>query len=147
MIINIHDQDMESSRLIRMMGPVFFIVALILCPILLSPETSVSAHSAITRSGSSRIAYRNPRIYNLEISFEMAPDPAKIDRDRDLKVWIPIPREWDSQRNVQIISVQPEPHVQYTDPEYGNKIFFWDFGKSPEKPSYRVEIFRLFAHT
>jgi transglutaminase-like putative cysteine protease len=70
----------------------------------------------------------------------MAPDPAKIDRDRDLKVWIPIPREWDSQKNVQIISVQPEPHGRYTDPEYGNKIYYWDFGKYPERPSYRVDI-------
>ena len=79
-------------------------------------------------------------MYNVEISFEINPDPSTIDREKDLKVWIPIPREWESQKNVQIISIQPEPHSQFTDPEYGNKIFFWDFGKYPEKPSYRVDI-------
>jgi|GEM_PF-1891229 len=140
MITNIHDQDIESSRVIRILCRVFFVVALNLFPILLSPETPVSVHSAITGSDSSQISYRNPRVYNLEISFEMTPDPAKIDRDRDLKVWIPIPREWDSQKNVQIISVQPEPHGRYTAPEYGNKIYYWDFGKYPERPSYRVDI-------
>jgi hypothetical protein len=140
MITNIYDQDIESSRVIRILCRAFYVVALNLFPILLSQETPVSVHSAITRSDSSQISYRNPRVYNLEISFEITPDPAKIDRDRDLKVWIPIPREWDSQKNVQIISIQPEPHAQYTDPEYGNKIFYWDFGKYPEKPSYRVNI-------
>jgi transglutaminase-like putative cysteine protease len=140
MITNMYDQDIESSRNVKMPCRVFIIVALTLLPVLLSPETSASSHYAVTRSGSSQISYRNPRVYNLEISFEMAPDPAKIDRDRDLKVWIPIPREWDSQKNVQIISVQPEPHGRYTDPEYGNKIYYWDFGKYPERPSYRVDI-------
>jgi len=92
----------------------------------------------------SGIIYRNPRVYNVDYSFEMFPDPNKIDRDKDLKLWIPIPREWDSQKAVKIISVQPEPHARYVDPEYGNPMLFWDFGQEPEQPSYKVDIkFRL----
>jgi len=92
----------------------------------------------------SGIVYRNPRVYNVNYSFEMFPDPNKIDRTKDLKLWIPIPREWDSQKAVKIISVQPEPHAKYEDPEYGNPMLFWDFGKDPEQSSYRVDIiFRL----
>jgi len=92
----------------------------------------------------SGIVYSNPRVYNVDYSFEMVPDPNNIDRAKDLKVWIPIPREWDSQKAVKIISVQPEPHARYVDPEYGNPMFFWDFGKEPEQPSYKVDIkFRL----
>ena len=86
------------------------------------------------------IVYRNPRVYNVDYSFEMSPDPNTIDRAKDLKVWIPIPREWDSQKAVKIISVQPEPHAKYIDPEYGNPMLFWDFGKEPEKPSYKANI-------
>jgi len=82
----------------------------------------------------------NPRVYNIEYSFEMFPEPNKIDRAKDLKLWIPIPREWDSQKAVKIISVQPEPHAKYIDPEYGNPILFWDFGQRPEKSSYKVDI-------
>ena len=92
----------------------------------------------------SGIVYSNPRVYNVDYCFEMTPDPNEIDRARDLKLWIPIPREWDSQKAVKIISVEPEPHARYVDPEYGNPMLFWDFGKEPEQPSYKVDIkFRL----
>ena len=96
---------------------------------------------AIDQAG---VIYRNPRVYNVNYSFELVPDPAKIDRSKDLKLWIPIPREWDSQKAVKIISVQPPPHAEYEDPEHGNRMLFWDFGNEPEKPSYKVDIkFRL----
>lgn len=97
-----------------------------------------------SKTSSSTITYRNPRVYNVDYSFELVPDPAKIDRTKDLKLWIPIPRDWDSQKGVKIISVQPPPHAEYEDPEHGNRMFFWDFSKEPEKPSYKVDItFRL----
>ena len=86
------------------------------------------------------IIYRNPRVYNVEYSFEMFPDPNKVDRTKDLKLWIPIPREWDSQKAVKIISVEPEPHGKYVDPEYGNHMLFWDFGQEVEMPSYKVNL-------
>ena len=92
----------------------------------------------------SGIVYRNPRVYNVNYSFEMVPDPNKINRAKDLKLWLHIPREWESQKAVKIISVQPEPHAKYEDPEYGNPMLFWDFGKEPEQSSYKVDIkFRL----
>ena len=104
--------------------------------ILLFLASCTSSHSGIT--------YRNPRVYNVDLSFEMVPDPNNIDREKDLKVWLPIPRELSSQKIVTISSVQPEPHARYVDPEYGNSIFFWDFGKGPEKPSYKLDMkFRL----
>jgi hypothetical protein len=90
------------------------------------------------------IVYSNPRVYNVDYSFEMTPDPNNIDRTKDLKLWLHIPREWDSQKAVKIISVQPEPHVKYDDPDYGNPMLFWDFGKEPEQSTYKVDIkFRL----
>jgi len=87
-----------------------------------------------------RAIYRNPQVYNVEYCFEMFPDPNKIDRSKDLKLWIPIPCEWDSQKAVRIISVEPKPHSRYIDPEYGNSMLFWEFGNEPEKPSYKVKI-------
>jgi len=92
----------------------------------------------------SGIVYRNPRVYNVDYSFEMVPDPNNIDRTKDLKLWLHIPQEWESQKAVKIISVQPEPHARYVDPEYGNPMLFWDFGKEPEQSTYKVDIkFRL----
>jgi len=79
-------------------------------------------------------------VYNVDYSFELAPDPNKIDRTKDLKLWVPIPREWDSQKEIRIISVEPKPHAEYTDPEHRNRMFFWDFGTVPELPCYKVHI-------
>jgi len=99
---------------------------------------------ALYSSAESAIIYSNPRVYNVDYSFEMSPDPNKIDRSKDLKVWIPIPREWDSQKAVRIISAEPEPHAKYIDPEYGNPMLFWDFGRMSEQVTYRANIkFRL----
>jgi len=88
----------------------------------------------------SGLIYRNPRVYNVDYSFELVPDPNKIDRAKDLKLWIPIPREWDSQKAVKILAIEPAPHATFEDPEHGNKILFWDFGKGPVKESYEVNI-------
>jgi transglutaminase-like putative cysteine protease len=86
------------------------------------------------------VIYRNPRVYNVEYSFELFPNPNKVDRSKDLKLWVPIPREWNSQKAVNIVSVEPEPHARYVDPEYGNPMLFWDFGKEYEKSSYKVHL-------
>ena len=45
--------------------------------------------AAIDQAG---IIYRNPQVMNVDYCFELVPDPAKIDRTKDLKLWIPIPR-------------------------------------------------------
>ncbi|MFB0555182.1 MAG: ankyrin repeat domain-containing protein [Phycisphaerae bacterium] len=114
-------------------GVIMSFTALIcLCAANVQAQTSSSVHKGII--------YRNPRVYNIEYSFELFPDPDKIDRSKDLKLWVPIPREWDSQKAVKIISVQPEPHARYVDPEFGNPMLFWDFGKEPERPSYKVKL-------
>lgn len=86
------------------------------------------------------IIHRNPRPYNVDYTFELCPDPNVVDRSKDLKLWIPVPREWASQKAVKIVSAEPKPHAEYTDPEHGNRMFFWDFGKTPEKPSYEVRL-------
>jgi hypothetical protein len=109
-----------------------------------SNDKSSVKNDQMNTPGSPGIVYSNPRVYNVDYCFEMFPDPNNINRAKDLKVWIPIPREWDSQKAVKIISVEPEPHARYVDPEYGNPMLFWDFGKEPEQPSYKAEIkFRL----
>jgi len=96
----------------------------------------MSAANAQTETRNSErkgVTYRNPRVYNVDYSFELRPRLNEIDRAKDLKLWIPIPREWESQKDVKIISVQPEPHAKYADPEFGNLMLYWDFGKEPEQ--------------
>ena len=98
------------------------------------------------------VDYGNPRVYNVDFTFELQPDPDSIDRATDLKLWLPVPREWDSQREVKILSVDPPPHGEYTDPEFGDPMFFWDFSREPEQSvysvtlRYRLEAFDFQAH-
>jgi hypothetical protein len=93
------------------------------------------------------VVYWNPRPYNVTCIFELEPDPAKMDRAQDLKLWLPLPREWDSQKSVQILSIDPPPDGTYEDPEFGNRMAFWDFGKGPEKTVYTASIkYRLEAY-
>jgi len=113
--------------------------------------TGLSCILNTTKDTQRGIIYRNPRVYNVEYTFELCPDGDSIDPSKDLKLWIPIPREWDCQKGVKIISVEPEPHGTYTDPEYGNHILFWDFGAVPVKDiymvkiRYRVEVFEIYT--
>ena len=110
----------------------------------LSQEIGFSDDSGTDKSQPSQIIYRNPRVYNVDYTFELCPDKDSIDRSKDLKLWIPVPREWDSQKAVKIVSVNPPPHAEYEDPEHGNRMLFWDFGQEPEMSSYKVDIkFRL----
>ena len=145
MIAIICDLMTKASRVQCVIKLVIFVTILIFHPSnSLSTENKLSGDSSLNKSPSSQVIYRNPRVYNVDYSFELVPDPAKIDRTKDLKLWIPVPREWDSQKAVKIISVQQQPHAEYEDPEHGNRMLFWDFGKEPEKPSYKVHIkFRL----
>lgn len=87
-----------------------------------------------------QIIYRNPRVYNVNYTFELHPDFDSINPKTDLKLWIPVPREWDVQKAVKIISVEPEPHGRFTDPEHGNQILFWDFNKFAQVDCYMVNI-------
>jgi|GEM_PF-2070693 len=93
------------------------------------------------------ILYLKPKVFNVTYSFEFSPDPNTIDRTKDLKVWLPLPRDWDSQKSVKILSMEPAPQATYEDPEFGNRMAFWDFGKEPEKAVYTASIkFRLEAY-
>ena len=95
-------------------------------------------------AGRAELTYRNPRPFDVTYTFELEPDPAKIDRAKDLKVWLPLPREWESQKAVKILSITPKPDATWEDPEFGNRMAFWDFGRGPEKPIYQTQVrFRL----
>jgi len=98
-------------------------------------------------SAAADVVYRNPRPFNVTYIFELEPDPASIDRAKDLKLWLPLPREWDSQKSVKIVSIDPPPDGTYEDPEFGNRMAFWDFGQGPEKAVYTAAVkFRLEAY-
>jgi hypothetical protein len=66
---------------------------LILCPLIsVSQKQNLSVDSNPDKSFSSGIVYRNPRVYNVDYTFELCSDKDSIDPSKDLKLWIPVPR-------------------------------------------------------
>ncbi len=141
MIAGLYDLATITSRFKYFIIPSIFFVILIFYPSNAhSAENKLPVDSTSDRSTKIGVIYSNPQVYNVDYSFELFPDPAKIDRTKDLKLWLPIPREWDSQKAVKIISIYPSPHETFEDPEHGNKMLYWDFSKQPEDSSYKVKV-------
>jgi len=86
------------------------------------------------------VAYTNPRVYNVVHVFELVTNPQAIDRSRDLKLWIPIPREASSQKAIEIVSVSRPAGGAFEDLEHGNRMLFWDLGEGPRRSSYKVTL-------
>jgi transglutaminase-like putative cysteine protease len=42
------------------------------------------------------------------------------------KVWMPLPRDWNTQRDITILSLEPEPTDVFVEPLNGNRIVFWE---------------------
>ena len=77
-------------------SPILFITILFLF-VLLGLDCTQETTSVITSDNETVIdqagvIFRNPRVYNVDYSFELIPDPGKIDRTKDLKLWVPLPR-------------------------------------------------------
>ncbi|MEJ2635629.1 MAG: transglutaminase domain-containing protein [Calditrichia bacterium] len=119
---------------------VIFILFTVYASFAVAQEKNLHQETAGIELSKSNVRFINPLAYDIEYIFELYPDLDKIDKFKDLKLWIPFPREWDSQKQVQLVSTMPNPHSEYTDKEYGNKFFFWNFGKYSNNSNYRVRI-------
>lgn len=84
--------------------------------------------------------YKNPKVINVEYRFELNPGSLEINDSEDLKVWIPLPRDWDTQKVVEVSKIEPKCDKDYYDPEHGNRILFWDFNNHPTDTSYKITI-------
>ena len=103
MIAIIRDLMTKASFIQCAIKLVIFVTIIIFNPSnSLSKENKLSGDSNLNKSPSSQVIYRNPRVYNVDYSFELVPDPKKIDRAKDLKLWMPVPREWDSRKGVKL---------------------------------------------
>lgn len=95
------------------------------------------------------VTYTNPRVYNVHYEFHLSPDSEELSQLQELKVWIPFPRKWESQQYVNLLNATPTPHGEYSDPEHGNCILFWDLSRESDriittiKLEFRLEAFEI----
>jgi hypothetical protein len=93
----------------------FIFARLFVCPTTtFSEENTTNTDSKEAQPPKSNISYSEPLEYDIEYIFELYPDLNNLDKSKHLKLWIPVPRDFASQKNVHILSVEPKPYSKYT---------------------------------
>lgn len=85
------------------------------------------------------VFYTNPQEYQVEYSVRVANGNFTL---TDLRVYQPRLVEWDSQKNVQEVSVSPAPSQSSADPVFGNGIYFWKLSGQPKPGGYVDFVFQ-----
>ncbi len=112
-----------------------------LAPVASTPAISTAAPSPPPGS----VVYQNPQKYRVTYIVTVYNDGFDL---TELLVYQPRPREWDAQIDVQVETVSPPPKVEGVDPDYGNRMFYWQRDAEPlagEASSFEIRfIFTAF---
>ncbi|MFO7934123.1 MAG: hypothetical protein R6U78_08575 [Bacteroidales bacterium] len=130
---------MRSQKNFQLTIPVLFRIIISLV-FFLSSFSSYSQVNLNEKSQEYPFFYKNPKVIDVEYKYKISLDSIEINRKEDLKVWIPVPRDWNTQKVIEVSKIEPQCDKDYFDPEHGNRILFWNFGKSPEAESYEITI-------
>jgi transglutaminase-like putative cysteine protease len=81
--------------------------------------------------------FSNPQTFRIWFTVTIVNINSTMDR---LQVYLPVPREWASQRSVSIERIEPTPTTISTDPIYGNEIAYFLLNKVPKHSSWNFTI-------
>jgi len=59
------------------------------------------------------------------------------------RVFMPLPRAWNTQKDIDLLTLEPEPSDIFTDPVNGNRIAFWEVDLSPGRSQTFTEEFEI----
>lgn len=90
-----------------------------------------------------QLSYVNPKKYEVTYSVLIKNDNYS---PSDIQLYLPVPGNYDSQTDMQISLLSPEPYELGTDPTNGNQMVYWQFTKTPAKGS-TTEIVEKFTFT
>ena len=69
-----------------------------------------------------QIKYLNPKKYCITYSFFISSDNSNL---TSLEIWMPLPKSYDSQKNISIKSIKPKKYIVKSDHEEKTKIVYW----------------------
>jgi hypothetical protein len=81
--------------------------------------------------------FSNPQRFRIRFTVTIVNINSTMDR---LQVYLPVPREWASQRNVSIERIEPTPTMISTDPIYGNGIAYFLLNNVPKHSSWNFTV-------
>ncbi len=86
------------------------------------------------------LAYVNPQLYSIEYSVMIRNSGYY---PTDVRLYLPIPSEWDAQTDLQIEEIFPETKSEDADETSGNRMAYWQLKGTPKKgeaQSFRISF-------
>lgn len=90
----------------------------------------VSAAPSTLPSPKAPLTFENPKKYSITYTVTInntAFSPS------DIRLYLPLPAEWESQRNLKIGEISPKPESQETEKSSGNSMLYWRLKGTPKK--------------
>ncbi|MHC1739743.1 MAG: transglutaminase family protein [Anaerolineaceae bacterium] len=109
----------------------------------ISVPTSAPTLAPTPTNAAPPLAYNNPVKYKATYSFAIynsAYSPS------DIRVYMPVPTVYDSQPDLVMESISPQPTSQTLDPASGNTMAFWKFSGTPKKGE-SIQLKEVFTFT
>jgi transglutaminase-like putative cysteine protease len=89
------------------------------------------------------LSYNNPQKY--QVSYSVKINSTGFN-PTDIRLYLPIPSSYDAQKDLEIISISPDPTKQEVDPVSGNAMVYWQLKGSPAKGS-SLDLVEQFSFT
>ena len=93
-----------------------------------APTEAPTPTQTIVPTPDEPIIYGNPKDYSVTYTttiYNNGYNPTEV------WVYLPVPSEWDAQRDLEITLIDPETTSQNVDPSNGNPILYWKLGRTP----------------
>lgn len=74
------------------------------------------------------VSYINPQSYSVEYKVTFINDGFT---PTDVRLYLPVPSEWDAQQDLTITGITPDPTAREIDPVNGNEMAYWQFSGTP----------------
>ncbi len=94
----------------------------------------------LTPLANAQIKYHSPRKVEIHFNFSMVTENVSFDQTSDLKYWCSIPTEDLNQRNIELLSINPEPASIENYTFHDSRFAYWDFSQQPNKKTHTVKI-------
>lgn len=115
--------DEANKKRIKAIASIFIGVMLLL---------AISYYIGLFNNPNSPLGHQLPESYNAIITTKITNIDAEVD---EAQLWIALPVNCDTQQNVSIISIDPEPDKIILAPEACTRICYWNLGNSIPKNS------------
>jgi hypothetical protein len=97
-----------------------------------TPVPATQAAPSATPATKEPLGYSDPQKYSVKYSVIINNTGFS---PTDIRLYLPLPAEWDAQKELKIAAIAPEPKSKAAEPVSGNSMLYWQLLKTPKKGS------------